>query len=114
MKSIVALAGMKYRGTEDLVRTMKDGEAVRLVRERDNAHDPNAVQVWAKDGAAQDVMLGFLKAGLHAGGAVALLMDRRGLTEMNAKLKVTADRWPMIEVDDDAPGRRTTEERMIG
>lgn len=48
MKSLYAMVGMKYRGTENLVRTMDAGEAITLRRDRKNPHDPNAVAVWAR------------------------------------------------------------------
>lgn len=98
MKSIFAIVGMKHRGTEALVAGLPRGETLTLIREPTNAHDPNAVQVWARD-----VHAGFVK-GTQARG-LAQFMDRAGHAYFPAILAVTAERWPCAEVDTDAPRR---------
>lgn len=100
MMSLIALVGMKFRGADivRLVASLPDGEPLTLVRERDNPHDSNAVQVWAR---GQHV--GYLKGSQNR--PVALAMDQ-AITNWGpeyakpAKLRVTADRWPMVEIDE--------------
>lgn len=99
MKTLVALVGMKHRGSERIVAAMKDGDPVTLIREPDNPYDPMAVQVWA--------------AGMHVGylkgtqvRPVAIAMDRSAASARAAPVatyRVTADRWPMIEIEDQPP-----------
>lgn len=108
MKALYALVGMKHRGTEALVVTLPAGEPLALIREPTNEHDPNAVQVWARD-----VHLGFVK-GTQA-RALAAKMDgpsrvlsgcavRAAIQQEPARwtgrLVAGGDRWPMIEVDE--------------
>ena len=110
MKSLVALVGMKHRGTEALVSSLPRGEPLTLIREPDNPHDPNAVQVWAR---GQHV--GFIKGSqvrpiamamdakmanrspASDGGIVPLGFDYLG---MRAKLAIDGGRWPMVEIDE--------------
>ena len=40
--------GMRYRGTEALAASLTDGEPVTLVRDANNKHDKNAVEMWAR------------------------------------------------------------------
>lgn len=101
MKSLVALVGMKHRGTEALVTSLPQGEPLMLIREPDNEHDSYAVQVWARG-----MMIGFIKGSQVK--PVALAMDsaaaRLGLppkaATMAAKLAIDGGRWPMVEIDD--------------
>jgi hypothetical protein len=102
MKSLVALVGMKHRGTEEFVASLPQGETLTLVREPDNKFDPNAVQVWARDRH-----VGYVKAAQV--GPVAMALDRvmstdravlhEGKPAMLAKLAIDGGRWPMVEVE---------------
>lgn len=95
MKHLIALVGMKHRGTEALVASLPQGEPLVLKREPDNKFDPRAVQVWAR---GQHV--GYLKASQNA--PIALAMDDALLdfvAEMPAKLAIDGGRWPMAEVE---------------
>lgn len=47
-KFLYAMVGMKYRGTEQLVREMYANESVTLKRDHKNPHDINAIAVWAR------------------------------------------------------------------
>jgi hypothetical protein len=40
------LAGFRYHGGEELWDALRVGDALALVREPGNPHDPNAVSVW--------------------------------------------------------------------
>lgn len=100
-KTLVALVGMKHRGTEALATSLPRGEPLMLVREPSNEHDPNAVQVWARG-----VMLGFIKGSQVR--PVALAMDNAaaqlGLPSkaatMAATLAIDGGRWPMVEIEE--------------
>jgi HIRAN domain len=97
---LIALVGAKFRGADivKLVASLPDGETLTLIRERENKFDPNAVQVWARG-----VHVGYLKESQNR--AVATAMDA-AITNWGpqyakpAILKVTADRWPMVEIDE--------------
>lgn len=96
MKSLVALVGMKHRGTEALVASLPQGEPLTLVRDKENQFDRWAVQVWAR---GQHV--GFIKATQVR--PIAMAMDR-ALVEMptytkEAKLAIDGGKWPMVEFD---------------
>lgn len=109
MLSLIALVGTKFRGPDiiHLVASLPNGEPLTLIRERGNAHDPNAVQVWARN---QHV--GYLKGSQNKD--IAMAMDRAqklagvhdnvvpisGQMTTRAVLRVTADRWPMVEIDE--------------
>ncbi len=93
MKSLLTIVGMKHRGTEALVAGLPKGEPLTLVREPANQHDPNAVQVWARE-----QQVGYVK-GTQA-RVVAQFMDRAGYGSFPAILAVTAERWPCAEIDD--------------
>ncbi len=102
MKVIYALVATKFRGQRaiEIVRSLKHGDPVTLMREPENPHDPNAVAVWA-----QDHHCGFVPAAqskklapfIDANGAPPL-EGQTGCT-FNARFVVTADRHPMIEVE---------------
>jgi hypothetical protein len=105
MKTLVALVGMKHRGTEALVASLPHGEPLTLVREPTNRFDPGAVMVFAR---GQHV--GYIKA--SQARPVAMAMDRNGPPppdlgtmldgySLAATLSVgDADhRWPMVELD---------------
>ncbi len=98
MKSLVALVGMKHRGTEALVASLPQGEPLTLVREHGNKYDNFAVQVWARE---QHV--GFIKATQVK--PIALAMDRaeaanKGSASVwQAKLAIDGGKWPMVEID---------------
>lgn len=102
MKSLFTIVGMKHRGTEALVAGLPKGETLTLVREPTNAHDPNAVQVWARG-----VHIGYVR-GTQARGLAREMDMRSEMYSLNAGddrakvggiLAVTADRWPCVEAD---------------
>ena len=83
MKTLVALVGMKHRGTEALVASLPQGEPLTLIREPNNDFDPNAVQVWARG-----KHVAYLKASQVR--PVAIALDRGLQTSMTAKLAMDA------------------------
>lgn len=91
-KCLVALVGMKHRGTEALVASLPAGEVVTLKREPTNAYDKNAVQVFARG-----TMVGYLSA--KQVSPIAAVMDKIGAPDLLAKLALQPIGWPMIEVD---------------
>ena len=104
VKSLVALVGMKHRGTEALVSSLPRGEPLTLVREPTNPHDRWAVQVWARG-----VHVGFVKGSQVR--PIAMAMDRHGPPppdpktmlsgySLGAKLAIDGGRWPMVEIDE--------------
>ena len=103
MKTLVALVGMKHRGTEEIVKALPQGEPLTLVREPGNPHDPNAIQVWA-----QGHHVGYVKA--TQARALAMAMDRAALAMPGgaarpayakpAKLAIDGGKWPMVEIDE--------------
>lgn len=92
MKSIYTLVGMKHRGTTDIVDGIKGGEALELRREPGNRFDPNAVQVFYRE-----QFVAYIK-GTEA-RKLAREMDMKHLVITKATFRVTADRWPQVEVD---------------
>lgn len=103
-KSLYALVGMKHRGTEALVASLPQGEPLTLLREPSNAHDRNAVQVWARG-----KLLGYVKGSQVA--PLAARMDAAASTQNRplpagvhftpptpARLAIDGGRWPMVEV----------------
>lgn len=96
MKCLYSLVGMKHRGTEKLVASLPAGEPLTLNRERHNAFDPNAVQVWARD-----QHIGYIAA--KQVKPIAIAMDaalEKSTTSFTAVLRATPDRWPMIEIEE--------------
>jgi hypothetical protein len=93
MKSLIALVGMKHRGTEALVASLPQGEPLTLIREPNNQFDPNAVQVWARG-----THVGYLKSNQVL--PVTLAMDRAEQPERVAKLAIDGGKWPMCEVEE--------------
>lgn len=114
-KSLVALVGMKHRGTEALVASLPAGEVVRLVPEPTNKFDRDAVMVWARG-----EHVGYLKAsqikGLSRriqekgdpwalarpigalsefGGVVTTHMTFKGI------LSIDGGKWPLVEIEED-------------
>lgn len=96
------LVGMKHRGTEAAVAALSNSHPILLIREPDNKFDPNAIQVWAND---QHV--GFIKA--TQARTLAQKLDaaswhqrsrNTGQPCINGCLRVTPDRWPMVEVEE--------------
>lgn len=98
MKHLVALVGMKHRGeeAEELVRALPAGAPLHLVREPNNRHDPHAIQVYARHGNGELVHVGYLKSGQNS--LIARWMDLEHVAPP-AALKVSGDRWPMVEIE---------------
>lgn len=96
MKGLYSIVGMQFAGTVDLMKSLPAGEPLVLEREPTNRFDSNAVKVFARG-----THVGYLKAA-HARD-VAQIMDRACSGDqqprLSAKLAITADRWPMAEVD---------------
>jgi hypothetical protein len=97
MKTLVALVGMKYLGTESLIASLPQGQALALVRKLNNPHDPLAIEVWALD---QHV--GYVRASQNR--EIAMRMDRDPVFAdglkcgRSARLAVDGGKWPMIEI----------------
>lgn len=91
--SLVALVGMKHRGTEALVDALPQGEPLTLIREADNRFDRFAVQVWARG-----VHVGFIKSAQVR--PIAIAMDSNSLTTRDARLAIDGGKWPMVEIDE--------------
>jgi hypothetical protein len=92
-KSIFPIVGMKHRGpeAESLVRELKSGDQVRLVRDPQNQVDRNAVMV----------MVGVLHVGFIPAAMAARLapgMDAHGKTEIVGTFAVGGDRRPCVEI----------------
>jgi len=85
---------MRFRGTVDAVNNLKPGEPMRLIRERNNEHDRHAVMVCDRDGRH----LAYVKGSEVV--ALANWMDARQISEISGAYRVTADRWPQVEVTD--------------
>jgi HIRAN domain len=115
MKALVALVGMKHRGTEKLVESLPLGEPLTLIREPTNQYDANAVQVWARDqhvGYVKSSQNRDLAASMdRAGGPGMPMMDASGRIQCDgqavrwvaapkkAKLAIDGGKWPMVEVE---------------
>lgn len=48
MKALYMIVGMKHRDADAFVKSLRDGEPLKLIREPDNPHDHFAIQVWAQ------------------------------------------------------------------
>lgn len=102
MKTLVALVGTKYRGPEmvALLASLPQGEPLTLRREPDNAHDPRAIQVWARDH-----LIGYVKGSQNRDLAMAmdaLMIEDAGFfqTGFAGKLAIDGGKQPMVEIDD--------------
>lgn len=107
-KVLYGLVGMQFRPPEVKAYFAKlpNGSPLTLIREPNNPHDPNAVQVWSGD-----VHIGYVKgsqvkplalamdampasmAGLHDAGA-------KFTNTMHAKLAIDGGKWPLLEVEE--------------
>ena len=87
------LAGFQFYAGRELWDEMKAGDALVLVREPENAHDPHAVRVeWHAR------KLGYLPRAENR--AVAAEMDRGGkVTARIARLNRHLDPWKRIQVE---------------
>jgi HIRAN domain len=92
MKSLYTMVGMQYRGSEKIVAAMSSGEPLTLRREPDNPHDLNAVAVYSGR-----THIAYIK-GIEA-RKLACEMDAKQLPFINGVFRITADRWPQVEVD---------------
>lgn len=92
MKSLYTMVGMKHQGAVELVNSFKGGERITLTREPENPADANAVAIYY-----DDRKVAFVKGTECA--ALARDMDAKGLTTLEGVFRVTADRWPQVEVD---------------
>lgn len=93
MKASYTLVGMKHRGTEEFVSSLRAGEPLTLTREPSNKFDKNAVQV-----IIQDKHVAYVKGSQAAG--LARAMDEAGFKSVNGKLAFGGDRWPTAEVEE--------------
>jgi len=87
------LAGFQYHAGTTVWDDMKVGDALVLVREPDNPHDPNAIRIdW------HGQQLGYLPR--RENSAVAAEMDRGGRVEARiAQLRVHRNPWQRVLVD---------------
>jgi hypothetical protein len=87
------LAGFQYHAGTVVWDDMKVGDALALVREPDNPHDPNAIRIdW------HGQQLGYLPRRENI--AVAAEMDRGGRVEARiAQLRVHRNPWQRVLVD---------------
>jgi hypothetical protein len=87
------LAGFQYHAGTVVWDDMKVGDALALVREPDNPHDPNAIRIdW------HGQQLGYLPR--RENSAVAAEMDRGGRVEARiAQLRVHRNPWQRVLVD---------------
>ena len=87
------LAGFQYHAGAAVWDEMQVGDALSLVREPDNPHDPNAVRIdW------RGQQLGYLPR--RENSAVAAEMDRGGRVEARiAKLREHRNPWQRVLVD---------------
>ena len=92
-KSIYTMVGMKHRGAEEQVRSLKPGAVISLEREPTNGYDPNAVKVFVGDR-----FVAYVKA--TEARSLAASMDARGVKRIEGKFAVTADRYPAVETDE--------------
>lgn len=90
MKAIYALVGMRFRGTEALVKSMQSGDPVTLVREPNNEHDKNAVAVHA-----HQTVLGYVPKTQNKD--LARKLDQR---DGKAFGKFVAGQQPMVEIEE--------------
>lgn len=110
MKGLYTLVGMKHWNAESMVRSLPTGEQLTLVREPTNAHDTNAVQVWARG-----VAVGYIGRGRAPGPkykpgdenvALAAHLDAQGIKPTEAipglhmHARLVPGQPPKIEVDE--------------
>ncbi|MDE2598303.1 MAG: HIRAN domain-containing protein [Rhodocyclaceae bacterium] len=87
------LAGYQYHAGNELWSQLQTGDALTLVREPDNPHDPNAVRVeW------QGRQLGYLPRAENQ--AVAVELDRGSRVEARiARLREARNPWQRVLID---------------
>ena len=90
MKTAYSIVGMKHRGTVKLVKSFQTGEPITLIRDHDNPHDVNAVQVWARD-----QHIGFVKA--REAEQLAAQMSFTHTETIYGRF--VAREWPFVEID---------------
>jgi hypothetical protein len=111
MKKTYSIVGTNFRGkeAEALVKTLKPGEEIALVREPTNKFDKNAVQVWARE-----TCIGYLPKNQNAQIAMAMDADLKSPSAsalIEAGEAVTVSRsgrfvlspnsaFPQVEVDE--------------
>lgn len=103
MKTYI-LVGMKHRNAEELVASLPSGEPLTLVRERTNAHDPFAVQVWAREqhvGYVRATQVRPLTIAMDAAFDVARRMGESDAPRFAATLSFSSNsRIPQVNVDE--------------
>lgn len=94
-KSIYPIVGMKFRGpeAEQIVRALRPGDSVRLVRDKNNQYDANAVA--AHVGAMH---VGFIPAPMAA--KLGPRMDTHGIMALDGAFVATSDRRPAVEIEE--------------
>ena len=87
------LAGFQFHDGEYVWSSLKVGKSLKLVREPDNDHDPDAVAVYF--GKSQ---LGYIPRAEN--NAIAQMLDRGETLEASiTKLKATDDPWDRVQFD---------------
>jgi hypothetical protein len=116
---IAPLVGMYFHPpAEDVVGLLHGDTELRIVRQPDNPHDPNACQVlldgFCESGAHEDLfhqfcehpgttnplMLGYIGAKTGHAKLVAQAMDELGHTEWIGELSFTPDGKPAVNLGD--------------
>ncbi|HHZ11468.1 MAG TPA: hypothetical protein GYA05_02010 [Acholeplasmataceae bacterium] len=70
MRFHTKVVGVTYEGRQEYIKKMKIGERIRLERDRNNPHDPNAIKVVNEKGEH----IGFISKDLA--GKLAERMDK--------------------------------------
>lgn len=98
MKTSYAIVGLKHWHAEALVRSLSVDELLDLIREPDNSHDKNAIQVWArgqqvgyigrgqKTPSEEDRAAGRKYIPGHENEPLARFIDERGVSKVSGKL----------------------------
>jgi len=90
IRGLYTMVGMRFRNAEKFVQSLPAGEPLTLIRDPNNAHDPHAVQVHARE-----QFVAFIKGTEVA--KLAAVMDAG--TKVTAKL-AWGPRWPMVETEE--------------
>jgi hypothetical protein len=91
MKSLLNLVGISHTPcARDVVPLLKDGTPLLLLREPDNPHDPNAIQVY--------LQLGYVKK--EQAAQLAKLLDILDMKELPAKMLLSRGAYAEMEIEE--------------
>ena len=101
MKELLTLVGTRFLGPDavKVVKAMKTGDVVQLVRDPQNAHDSNAVKVLAAGPRLHGAHIGFIKATEAA--RLSQRMDRKSWATVWGNVTFAGSDQPMIEIEGD-------------